>query len=134
MMRHDGGEARKITDASEGVSNFAFSPDGSWLVYRSGESGQEQLYRLPADDLVGAEPAQLTDGEAGVDQWDFSPDGSRVYFTRPDSFDEDEKKRQRGRLHGRRAERGNAPFEPVERRGRDGSRRAARESTTRPTA
>ncbi|WP_420463253.1 S9 family peptidase [Candidatus Palauibacter sp.] len=94
MMRHDGGEARKITDAEEGVSGFAFSPDGRWLVYRSGESNQEQLYRLPADDLAGAEPEQLTDGEAGVDQWDFSPDGSRVYFARPDAFDEDEEKRR----------------------------------------
>ncbi|WP_425152995.1 S9 family peptidase [Candidatus Palauibacter sp.] len=94
MMRHDGGEARKITDAEEGVSGFAFSPDGGWLVYRSGESNQEQLYRLPADDLAGAEPEQLTDGEAGVDQWDFTPDGSRVYFQRPDAFDEDEKKRR----------------------------------------
>ncbi len=94
MMRHDGGEARKITDAAEGVSGFAFSPDGRWLVYRSGENGREQLYRLPADDLAGADPEQLTDGEAGVDQWDFSPDGSRVYFARPDSFDEDEVKRR----------------------------------------
>ncbi|WP_419940613.1 S9 family peptidase [Candidatus Palauibacter sp.] len=94
MMRHDGGEARKITDAEEGVSGFEFSPDGRWLVYRSGESNQEQLYRLPADDLAGGEPEQLTDGEAGVDQWDFSPDGSRIYFARPESFDEDEKKRR----------------------------------------
>ena len=94
MMRHDGGEARKITDAEDGVSGFDFSPDGSWLVYRSGESGQEQLYRLAVSNLPDAEPAQLTDGAAGVDQWDFSPDGSRVYFTRPDSFDEDEKKRR----------------------------------------
>ncbi|MDE2794875.1 MAG: prolyl oligopeptidase family serine peptidase, partial [Gemmatimonadota bacterium] len=94
MMRHDGGEARKITDAKEGVSGYAFSPGGRWLVYRSGESGQQQLYRLAADDLAGAEPEQLTDGEAGVARWDFSPDGSRIYFTRPDSFDEDEKKRR----------------------------------------
>ena len=94
MMRHDGGEARKITDADDGVSGFAFSPDGSWLVYRSGENGREQLYRLPADDLAEAEPEQLTNGEAGVDQWDFSPHGSRIYFARPDSFDEDEVKRR----------------------------------------
>ena len=94
MMRHDGGEARKITDADEGVSGFAFSPDGRWLVYRSGENGREQLHRLPADDLADAEPEQITDGEAGVDQWDFSPDGSRIYFARPDSFDEDEVKRR----------------------------------------
>ncbi len=94
MMRHDGGEARKITDADEGVSNFAFSPDGRWLVYRSGENGREQLHRLPADVLAGAETEQITDGEAGVDQWDFSPDGNRIYFARPDSFDEDEVKRR----------------------------------------
>ena len=94
MMRHDGGEARRITDAKDGVSGFDFSPDGRWLVYRSGESGQEQLYRLPADDLAGADPTQLTDGDAGIDQWDFSPDGGRVYLTRPDSFDEDEKERR----------------------------------------
>ena len=94
MMRHDGGEARKITDTKEGVSGFAFSPDGVWLVYRSGEGGREQLYRLPVGDLVGAEPEQLTDGEAGIERWDFSPDGSRVYFTRPDAFDEDEEQRR----------------------------------------
>ena len=94
MMRHDGGEARKITGAEDGVSGFDFSPDGNWLVYRSGESNQEQLYRLAVADLPNAEATQLTDGAAGVDQWDFSPDGSRIYFTRPDSFDEDEKKRR----------------------------------------
>ena len=94
MMRHDGGEARKITEADDGVSGFAFSPDGRWLVYRSGERGQQQLYRLPADGLAGGEPERITDGDAGVEQWDFSPDGSRVYFTRPDSFDEDEKRRR----------------------------------------
>ena len=93
MMRHDGGEARKVTDASEGVSGFAFSPRGRWLVYRSGKNGREQLYRLPARDLAGAAPEQLTDGEAGVEQWDFTADGSRIYFARPDSFDEDEVKR-----------------------------------------
>ncbi|HIN78455.1 MAG TPA: hypothetical protein EYM97_06445, partial [Gemmatimonadetes bacterium] len=55
MMRHDGGEAQKITEAEEGVSGFNFSPDGSWLVYRSGESGQEQLFRISAADLTAGE-------------------------------------------------------------------------------
>ncbi len=94
MMRHDGGEARKVTDAAEGVSGFAFGPHGRWLVYRSGEDGREQLYRLPVRDLAGGEPERLTGGEAGVDQWEFSPDGSRIYFARPDAFDEDEAKRR----------------------------------------
>lgn len=92
-MRHDGGEAQKVTGAAEGVAGFAFSPDGRWLVYRSGERGREQLYRLPADDLTNSGEA-LTNGEAGVEEWDFDPDGSRIWFTRPDAFDEDEKRRR----------------------------------------
>ena len=93
MMRHDGGEAQKVTEAEEGVSGFDFSPDGRWLVYRSGESGQEQLFGISVGDLPADEAGQLTEGEAGVEQWDFSPDGSRIYFVRPDGFDEDEKLR-----------------------------------------
>src|SRR5690606_21329603 len=46
LMRVDGGEARRLTNARDGVSNFAISKDGRWLVYRSGRSGEEQLYRL----------------------------------------------------------------------------------------
>ena len=75
------------------MSGFDFSSDGRWLVYRSGERGREQLYRLPADGLVGAAAEVLTHGDAGVEQWDFTPDGTRIYFARPDSFDEDEVKR-----------------------------------------
>ena len=97
MMRHDGGEARKITDADDGVSDFGFSPDGTWLAYESGESGREQLYRLPVADLRGADPVQLTKGEAGVDSWEWSPDGSTIYFVRPDDFDEaDHERRKKG--------------------------------------
>ena len=45
VMRPDGGEARRISDTKEGVSDFAFSDDGRWLAFRSGKSGEEQLYR-----------------------------------------------------------------------------------------
>src|SRR5262247_1902505 len=31
LMRPDGGEARKITEAKDGVGAFAFSRDGRWL-------------------------------------------------------------------------------------------------------
>ena len=97
MMRHDGGEARRITDAADGVSGFAFGPGGRWLVYRSGEGSREQLYRLAAGEPAPGEAVQITAGEAGIGEWDFTPDGSRIYFTRPDSFDEDEmERRERG--------------------------------------
>jgi Tol biopolymer transport system component len=43
LMRPDGGEARRVTDAREGVADYALSKDGKWLVYKSGKSGEEQL-------------------------------------------------------------------------------------------
>ena len=95
LMRTDGGEAQRITDAEEGVSDFDLSEDGRSLVYRSGESGQEQLYRLPVDGLLSAEPEQLTEGEAGVERWRWAPDGGSIYFTRPESRDEDDALRRR---------------------------------------
>jgi dipeptidyl aminopeptidase/acylaminoacyl peptidase len=94
LMRYDGGEARKLTEGEHGVSGFSFSPDGRWLGYRSGDSGQEQLHLLDVFDLFGADPVQVTSGDAGVEQWEWSPDGGTIYFVRPDSFDEDEKRRR----------------------------------------
>jgi dipeptidyl aminopeptidase/acylaminoacyl peptidase len=97
LMRHDGGEARKVTDAEDGVSDYAFSADGAWLAYRAGASGREQLWRVPVAGLFTAEPVQITHGEAGVDDWEWAPNGSTIYFTRPDSFDEaDHRRREEG--------------------------------------
>jgi len=103
MMRPDGGEARKITEVPEGVSDYAFSPDNEWLVFRSGESGMEQLHALAFDalrsaldngsDALAQAPVQLTEEPAGIDSWEFAPDGAAIYFNRPDHFDESEKER-----------------------------------------
>src|SRR5688572_18487083 len=94
LMRADGGEARRITDAAEGVSTFAFSRDGRWLVYRSGKAGEEQLYRLPVATLDAAEPEQLTRQTAGVGVWEWAPDSRRIYFVTADTVDVDEKLRR----------------------------------------
>lgn len=94
LMRIDGGEARKITGMKDGVSGFEVSPDGRWLVFRSGPSGKAQLYRLPVGELGKAEPIQITEGEAGVDQWEWAPDSRTIFFVRPDSFDEADKERR----------------------------------------
>ncbi len=96
MMRPDGGEARRITDARDGVTTFAFSPDGRWLIYRSGAATQEQLYALPvatlaADGSAGA--TQLTRHATGVGLWRIAPDSRRIYFAAADSIDPDEKAR-----------------------------------------
>lgn len=94
LMRLDGGEGQRFTDLEHGVSDFDFSPDGRWLVVRSGESGQEQLYRMAVADLPRAEAVQITEDEAGVDEWSWAPDGTAVYFTRPNAFDEAEERRK----------------------------------------
>lgn len=99
MMRGDGGEARRITNAKEGVSTFAFSKDGQWLVYRSGKANEEQLYALamgsldrgtPVDSLT---PTQLTKHPTGVGSWELTPDSRRIYFITADTVDADEKSR-----------------------------------------
>jgi dipeptidyl aminopeptidase/acylaminoacyl peptidase len=94
LMRIDGGEARKITDAKEGVTTFALSKDGKWLAYRSGKAGEEQLYRLPVDGIDLAVPEPLTKQAAGVVAWKWAPDGKRIYFTGPETPDPDEKTRR----------------------------------------
>lgn len=108
LMRPDGGEALRITNARDGVTNFSFSPDGAWLVYRSGKSGEEQLYRLPVAGLEAAglevagggppEAEQLTKQPGGITRWEWAPDGRRIYFTTPDTVDADEKLRREKRF------------------------------------
>src|SRR5688500_8565009 len=92
-MRADGGEARRITDAKEGVSTFAFSRDGKWLVYRSGKAGEEQLYRMPVAGIDSAKAEQITKQSTGVGVWQWAPDSRRIYFVTADTIDADEKAR-----------------------------------------
>jgi len=94
MMRPDGGEARRVSDAKEGVSDFAFSDDGRWVVFRSGKSGEEQLYSLPGNLPDSAIADQITRHPTGVRAFQWAPDGKRIYFVTPDTIDGDEKSRR----------------------------------------
>jgi dipeptidyl aminopeptidase/acylaminoacyl peptidase len=93
-MRPTGGEAQRITDAAQGVSDFALSRDGLWLVYRSGRPGEEQLYRLPVAGLGDTRPEQITRQPAGIASWEWAPDSRRIYFIAPDSLDTDDRQRR----------------------------------------
>ncbi|HWP38094.1 MAG TPA: S9 family peptidase [Gemmatimonadales bacterium] len=95
VLRPDGGDARRITDAKDGVADFAFSRDGRWLVYRAGKSEEQQLYRLAVAAIASGEATaeQLTRQPAGVGRWQIAPDSRRIYFIAPDSVDQDEKRR-----------------------------------------
>jgi dipeptidyl aminopeptidase/acylaminoacyl peptidase len=94
LMRPDGGEARRLTDTREGVSEYRLSRDGRWLAYRSGKSGEEQLYRLPLALIETASVEQITTHPTGVGSWQWAPDSRRIYFVTPDQIDQDEKARR----------------------------------------
>ena len=94
LMRPDGGEAQRLTDEKDGVSDFSFSRDGRSIVYRAGKAGEEQLYRLPLSNVQSATPEKLTTHSTGVDRWQWSPDSTRIYFTSPDTVDPDDKLRR----------------------------------------
>jgi len=94
MMRPDGGEAQRLTDAGEGVRDYHLSKDGRWVVYRSGKESEEQLYRLPLEGIASAEGEQITKHETGIRSWQIAPDSKRIYFVSPDAVDKDDKERR----------------------------------------
>jgi dipeptidyl aminopeptidase/acylaminoacyl peptidase len=94
LMRPDGGESRRISDAKEGVTDYDLTRDGKWLVYRSGKSGEEQLYRLPIATIDSASPEEITKHDTGIGTWELAPDSARIYFVTPDLVDQDEKSRR----------------------------------------
>jgi dipeptidyl aminopeptidase/acylaminoacyl peptidase len=94
MMRSDGGESRRISDAKEGVTDFDLTRDGKWLIFRSGKSGEEQLYRLPIATLDSSTAEEITKHGTGIGNWELAQDSSRIYFITPDLIDEDEKARR----------------------------------------
>jgi dipeptidyl aminopeptidase/acylaminoacyl peptidase len=98
VMRADGGEARRVTDAKDGVANFAFTKDGKRLIYRSGKAGEEQLYSVAVASLDDAKPEQLTKQPAGVGSWGLTEDSRRIYFITDDTVDADEKLRREKRF------------------------------------
>ncbi|HEX2712071.1 MAG TPA: LpqB family beta-propeller domain-containing protein, partial [Candidatus Acidoferrales bacterium] len=92
LMRVDGGEARKVSDAKDGVHAFAFSRDGRWVAYSAGKPEERQLW-LASLESEGA-PLQLTHHATPLGEWAWSPDSSRIFFLAPDSVDKDDEKRK----------------------------------------
>jgi dipeptidyl aminopeptidase/acylaminoacyl peptidase len=97
-MRPDGGEARRVTDARDGVTDYRISPDGRWLVYRSGRPDNRQLFRLPVAGLETAKAEAITKHPTTIDTWQWAPDNARIYFTSPDRAEEDERLRREKRF------------------------------------
>lgn len=95
VIRLDGGEAKRISDAREGVSNFQFTKDGKSIVYTSGRSGEEVIYSINIAEIWGdaQHATPLLRHPTGLTNWQFSPDGKKIFFVAPDSIDRDDRAR-----------------------------------------
>ncbi|MBC8088413.1 MAG: S9 family peptidase [Phycisphaerae bacterium] len=94
LMRADGGEAQKITDAKDGVGTFAFTRDGKSLIYSAGKAEEAQLWSLPVAGIDTARPTQVTRHVPGVKNWQLADNGKAAFFLASDSVDTDEKLRR----------------------------------------
>ena len=79
-MPVDGGEARQITAESEGVQDYALSPGGDRIAYRSGPAGARTLKTL---ELASESASAVTvSGERPyVLLYQWHPSGDRILFT-----------------------------------------------------
>ncbi|MCE1203464.1 MAG: S9 family peptidase [Holophagaceae bacterium] len=108
LMAVEGGEARKLTEAKDGVHAFAFSRDGKWLAFSAGkpEERQMSLVDLSSEELaVTALPKHATP----IRDFAFAEDGSRLFFTSPDRLDKDDVKRKEKKFDVRVADLEQAP-------------------------
>lgn len=74
----EGGMALRLTGMQGEESRAKFSPDGKWIAFTGSQSGNQDVYVIPAG---GGEVRQLTYHEAydHVDNWSW--DSQTIYFT-----------------------------------------------------
>jgi dipeptidyl aminopeptidase/acylaminoacyl peptidase len=101
IMRTDGGEATKLTDAKDGVASYAWSPDATRIAYVSRDPESEEVEarikrgddrRVYEDEfrmshlwlieVASRKATRVTEGNALTIRGDvsWSPDGTRVVF------------------------------------------------------
>ena len=93
LMRPDGGEARKLTDAKDGIGDYQFTKDGRWLVYAAGKPEDRQLWALPVAGIDTAASKPVTKHATPIRTWLLSPTSAALYFTAPDTVDKDNRTR-----------------------------------------
>ncbi len=81
------GAQRVLTYDRKGLSDPAFSPDGTRLAFiadqGSGDDAKSQVFVLP---LNGGDARPITDAKAGVDQFLWRPDGKAIVYAADDAM------------------------------------------------
>ncbi|KAL5993135.1 hypothetical protein ACLOJK_014057 [Asimina triloba] len=72
---------KKLTTGGENNAFPSPSPDGKWVVFRSGRSGYKNLYIMDAIDGEKASIRQLTKGPWTDTMCNWSPDGEWIVFS-----------------------------------------------------
>ena len=109
LLSVEGGEARRLTEAKDGVHAFAFSRDGKWLAFSAGKAEERQLSLLDLaseDFTITALPKHATP----VRDFAFTEEGGRIFFTSPDRLDKDDLKRKEKKFDVRIADPVQPPF------------------------
>ena len=104
LMRPDGGEARRITDAEHGVESWAFSDDGRWLAYVAGRDADRQVWIV--DGRGQGEARQLTDHPTPVEGFEWRDGAHEILYTAPDDWDAADAERRREGFEARPIQRG----------------------------
>jgi dipeptidyl aminopeptidase/acylaminoacyl peptidase len=80
------GAQRVLTYDRKGLSDPAFSPDGTRLAFiadsGSGEDAKSQVFVMP---LEGGDARPVTDAKSGVDQFVWRPDGKAIAYVSDDA-------------------------------------------------
>jgi Tol biopolymer transport system component len=71
---------KKLTTGSENNAFPSPSPDGKWVVFRSGRSGHKNLYIMDAEDGEAGGIHRLTEGPWSDTMCNWSPDGEWIAF------------------------------------------------------
>lgn len=92
-----GGDARRMSAPDRSSSSPRWSPDGTWIAFRSGRPGSDgsQIFRISP---TGGEAEQLTKSEGRISSFDWSPDGKSIAYlaSRVDN-DKEKKAKEEGR-------------------------------------
>src|SRR5262249_12940194 len=78
LATSDGARAFQLTTGEKSATSPLWSPDGRWLAFLSGRSGdKDQLFVIAPE---GGEAVRLTRAEEGVEAFAWSRDGRQIAF------------------------------------------------------